>query len=132
MAHQYIATCASVFSQALAEQILSHREWNAQWLERVRAQFGEQREAALFAIRRELEAEIPPPAGAFYAFVPVPACDTLSFAKTLATDASVLVIPGVAFGTLGEGFIRISYAAPPQHISTGIERIGRWLRERGR
>jgi aspartate/methionine/tyrosine aminotransferase len=132
LAHQYIATCASVFSQALAEGILTHAEWNAQWLERVRAQFSEQREAALYAIRHELEAEIPPPAGAFYAFVPVPACDTLSFAKTLATDASVLVIPGNAFGPLGEGFIRISYAASTQDISTGIERIGRWLRASGR
>src|SRR6266550_5814465 len=71
-AHQYIATCASVFSQQLAEMILDAREWNASWLERVRSQFREQREAALYSIAHELEAEIPPPAGAFYAFAPVP------------------------------------------------------------
>ncbi|HVR41491.1 MAG TPA: pyridoxal phosphate-dependent aminotransferase [Thermoanaerobaculia bacterium] len=127
-AHQYIATCASVFSQALAESIFSTPEWNASWLERVRAQFREQREAALYSIRHELDAELDPPAGAFYAFVPVPACDTVTFAKTLATDAAVLVIPGVAFGTRGEGFVRISYAASTEQIGTGIERIGRWLR----
>ena len=126
-AHQYIATCASVFSQALAEEILSHDEWNALWLDRVRAQFRDQREAALYALRHELDMAIDPPAGAFYAFVPVPSCDTLNFAKTLATDAAVLVIPGVAFGSAGEGFIRVSYAAPTQQIATGIERIGRWL-----
>jgi aspartate/methionine/tyrosine aminotransferase len=131
-AHQYVATCASAFSQSLAESILTDSAWNRTWLERVRAQFREQRETALFSIARELEVTIPPPAGAFYAFVPVPACDTVIFAKTLATDAAVLVIPGIAFGSLGEGFVRISYAAPLDAIGTGIERIGRWLRAGGR
>jgi aspartate/methionine/tyrosine aminotransferase len=132
LAHQYIATCASVFSQALAEEILAHDEWNRHWLERVRAQFRDQREAALYALRHELDMVIDPPPGAFYAFVPVPSCKTLEFAKTLATDAGVLVIPGIAFGSAGEGFIRVSYAAPTQQIAAGIERIGRWLRAAGR
>lgn len=131
-AHQYIATCASVFSQQLAEMILDAREWNGSWLERVRAQFLRQREAALYSIERELEVTIPPPAGAFYTFVPVPACDTVSFAKTLATDAAVLVIPGTAFGSGGEGFVRISFAASTETIGVGIERIGRWLRAANR
>jgi aspartate/methionine/tyrosine aminotransferase len=127
-AHQYVATCASSFSQSLAESILSDETWNRTWLERVRAQFRTQRESALFSITRELEMTIPPPAGAFYAFVPVPACDTVTFARTLATDAAVLVIPGVAFGSMGEGFIRISFAASIDDIDAGVERIGRWLR----
>jgi aspartate/methionine/tyrosine aminotransferase len=131
-AHQYIATCASSFSQSLAESILSDVAWNTIWLERVRSQFRTQREAALFSIERELDVTIPPPAGAFYAFVPVPSCDTVTFAKTLATDAAVLVIPGVAFGSLGEGFVRISYAASVHDLGAGIERIGRWLRAAGR
>jgi aspartate aminotransferase len=131
-AHQYIATCASVFSQALAENILANEAWNASWLEQVRAQFREQRDTALFSIERELEVRIEPPAGAFYAFVPVPLCGSLGFAKTLATDAAVLVIPGVAFGKRGEGFVRISYAAPLDRIGSGIERIGRYLRANAR
>ncbi|HJQ38745.1 MAG TPA: pyridoxal phosphate-dependent aminotransferase [Thermoanaerobaculia bacterium] len=131
-AHQYIATCASVFSQALAELIFDNRAWNESWLANVREQFAAQREAALYAIHHELDTELAPPRGGFYAFVPIPACDTISFAKTLATDAAVLVIPGLAFGTLGQGFVRISYAAPIESITSGIERIGRWLRGQGR
>jgi aminotransferase len=127
-AHQYIATCASVFSQALAEMILDAREWNAAWLSGMRAQFAEQRAAAMYAIEHELEVRLEPPRGAFYAFAPVPACDTISFAKALATDAAVLVIPGLAFGTRGQGFIRISYAAPVEQITGGIERVGQYLR----
>ena len=130
-AHQYVATCASVFSQALAEMIFDDADWNASWLASVRAQFGEQRQAALYAIRHELHADIAEPRGAFYAFVPVPACESIAFAKTLATDAAVLVIPGVAFGPRGQGFVRISYAASLEHITSGIERIGRWLRAAG-
>ena len=131
-AHQYIATCASVFSQALAELILDNRAWNETWLANVREQFAAQREAALYAIHHELDTELAPPRGAFYAFVPIPACDTISFAKELATDAAVLVIPGLAFGTHGQGFVRVSYAAPTDQITAGIERIGRWLRGAGR
>ena len=127
-AHQYIATCASVFSQALGEMIADDREWNAAWLDSLRGQFRAQRDTAIYAIHHELGIEIPPPAGAFYAFAPVPSCDTITFAKTLATDAAVLVIPGLAFGTQGQGFVRISYAAPPEQITSGIERIGRYLR----
>jgi len=131
-AHQYIATCASVFSQALAEEIFASGEWNDAWLRSIRAQFRRQREAALSAIHRELEAEIPPPPAAFYAFVPVPACESVAFAKSLATDAAVLVVPGVAFGKGGEGFVRISYAASLDQIGSGIERMGRYLRALGK
>jgi aspartate/methionine/tyrosine aminotransferase len=131
-AHQYIATCASVFSQQLAEMVLEAGDWNASWLKRVRAQFREQREAALYSIEHELEADILPPAGAFYAFVPVPSCESEMFCRTLAMDAAVLTIPGIAFGSAGEGFIRISFAAKPETIGVGIERIGRWLRAKNR
>jgi aspartate/methionine/tyrosine aminotransferase len=44
----------------------------------------------------------------------------------------VLVIPGVAFGSGGNGFVRISFAAPIDQITAGIERIGRFLRSEGR
>jgi aspartate/methionine/tyrosine aminotransferase len=126
-AHQYIATCASAFSQALAEMVLDDGAGNAAWLERMRGQFRTQREAALFAIERDTGFALAPPAGAFYAFAPVPVCNSLDFARALAVDAAVLVIPGSAFGTLGEGFVRISYAASLEQIGTGLERMGRYL-----
>src|SRR5437762_8221907 len=77
-AHQYIATCASVFSQALAESIFDAKAWNTQWLAGVREQFAKQREAAMYAIEHELEARIPPPRGAFYALLPSPQCDPVA------------------------------------------------------
>jgi len=126
-AHQYIATCASTFSQSLAESVFTDVQWNQRWLGRMREQFSRQRDVALSAIARHLEIPIVPPGGAFYAFVPVPVCETVALARSLATEEAVLTIPGVAFGQRGEGFLRISYAAAPEAISAGIERIGRYL-----
>lgn len=127
-AHQYIATCAPAFSQQLAEAIFRNSRWNATWLNSMREQFSAQRQAALDAARLHLHADLAAPGGAFYLFVPVPVCGTLDLAKSLATDAAVLVIPGIAFGPGGEGFLRISYAATVDEIQKGIRRIGEYLR----
>lgn len=131
-AHQYIATCASTFSQTLAEIVLQEAEWNAKWLEKVRAQFRAQRGAALEAIETQLSIAVAPPAGAFYLFTPMPICDSLQLARALAIEADVLAIPGAAFGRLGEGHLRISFASPPEAIAEGIARIGRYLERKGR
>ena len=125
-AHQYIATCASVFAQKLTELALTDDDWNAQWLRSVRAQFARQREVALAACAEAIQ-PIPAPGGAFYLFAPVPVCGTVGLATELAKNASVLTIPGVAFGTRGEGFLRISYAAPEEAIRAGFERIATYL-----
>ena len=128
-AHQYVATCASVFSQDLARRILENREWNARWLVRARAQFGTQRSVMLAHVESLLEVEVPAPGGAFYLFVPVPACRSVDLARALAKEALVLAIPGSAFGAAGEGFLRLSYATDPERIRHGVERIASHLRQ---
>lgn len=127
-AHQYIATCASVFSQQLARMIFENARWNEHWLENVRAQFAHQRTTALAACEQRLHTPvIPTPAGAFYLFLPVPSCDTVGLAKTLAVDASVLTIPGIAFGARGEGHLRLSYATSEEQITSGVARVAGYL-----
>ena len=130
--HQYIATCASAFSQSLAELIFDHPNQDQDWLETCREAFRRQRDAALEAIQRELDFPLTPPAGAFYAFVPVPSCDTVGLAMALAKEARVLAIPGVAFGSGGEGFLRLSFAAEVDQIEEGVRRIGAYLSSMGR
>lgn len=126
-AHQYITTCASVFSQQLAQAILSDSEANQMWLDAVREQFREQRDVAVRTARRALGVEVEEPAGAFYLFVPIPACKSVELSKALVLDAAVVTIPGSAFGKRGEGFLRISYAADHDMIRRGIERVGEHL-----
>jgi aspartate/methionine/tyrosine aminotransferase len=74
-----------------------------------------------------LGVDIPEPKGGFYLFIPIPACNSVELAKALVLAAAVLTIPGAAFGTKGEGFLRVSYAAEPDSIRRGIERIGEHL-----
>lgn len=128
-AHQYVATCASVFSQDLARRIFENRDWNDRWLARARVQFGEQRKVMLAQVETLLEVAVPAPEGAFYLFVPVPACRSVDLAKALAKEALVLAIPGSAFGATGEGFLRLSYATDPERIRQGVERIASHLRQ---
>jgi aspartate aminotransferase len=126
--HQYIATCASVFAQQLAEKILSDEEWNARWLDGMRAQFCAQRDALVAALRREAAVDLVAPAGAFYAFFSVATDDSLALATKAAAESDVLVIPGIAFGDRGEGHLRVSYASDIATIDEGIRRLAPYLR----
>jgi aspartate aminotransferase len=71
------------------------------------------------------------PEGAFYAFANFSAYGKNSFklAQELLIKAGVAVIPGAAFGSLGEGYLRLSYATSMENILEALERIKKALRE---
>jgi aspartate aminotransferase len=64
------------------------------------------------------------PNGAFYAFANFTTHeeDSMKLANYL-LENGVAVIPGGAFGTRGEGFLRLSYATSMENIKDGIKRI---------
>jgi aspartate aminotransferase len=95
-------------------------------------QLGEMR--AAYARRRELgmrlltEAGIPflEPHGAFYIWVDVREIadrPVAEWALHLLEQKQVAVAPGTAFGSGGEGWIRLSLAADDEAVETGIRRI---------
>lgn len=65
------------------------------------------------------------PAGAFYVFVNIKktGLESWEFAERLLAEQKVVVVPGVGFGSAGEGFIRLSYAVSEENILKGIEKI---------
>lgn len=71
------------------------------------------------------------PKGAFYAFPNV--SETGWGAKALATalleQEGVALIGGPDFGTLGEGYLRVSYANSKENIARGIDRIESFLKK---
>ena len=76
--------------------------------------------------------EIAVPDGAFYIFAKIPETfgnDDFKFARQLAHEARVGVIPGQAFGPGGEGHIRLSYAASYDDIETVISRLGSFMEQ---
>lgn len=129
-AHHYTTTCASTYAQTLVELILADSAWNQAWLDSAREQFREQRTAAMQAVTKGFGHSIEPePDAGFYIFAPVPSCRTLEVTKKLATDHGVLVIPGVAFGDHGEGYLRISYASRIETLREGISRLSAGLEQ---
>lgn len=66
--------------------------------------------------------------GAMYAFFRSEAqADSVALAKRLVVEAGLGLAPGVAFGPEGERWLRWCYAASPQRITEGLERLGRFL-----
>jgi aspartate/methionine/tyrosine aminotransferase len=65
------------------------------------------------------------PKGAFYVFPKIIERDMSSegVAEFLLKEANVLVVPGTAFGDLGEGYIRLVYSRPMEELETAIQRI---------
>ena len=64
------------------------------------------------------------PDGAFYAFVGVEGLtDSLALAKRLVTDHHVAVAPGMAFGTAGEGYLRLCFAQSAGLLERAMGRL---------
>jgi aspartate/methionine/tyrosine aminotransferase len=65
------------------------------------------------------------PDGAFYAFADITGTGLTSqeFTDRLVERAGVAVVAGTAFGSQGEGYVRITYACADEDIKEGLERI---------
>jgi len=64
--------------------------------------------------------------GAFYAFVDIrkTGMPSVAAADLLLQEAHVAVTPGVAFGTAGEGHLRLSFATSDELLEEAVDRIG--------
>lgn len=68
--------------------------------------------------------EIVPPKATMFVWAPVPAgWSSRGFAFALLEEAGIVVIPGNAFGKLGEGYVRIALVQPPEVLREAAERI---------
>ncbi len=66
------------------------------------------------------------PEGAFYIFAQIPADfgnDGTGFAKRLANEGHVAVVPGAAFSKFTADFVRISYAASDEDLLEALDRM---------
>jgi aspartate aminotransferase len=122
-AHQYIATCASVFSQALAEMIFDDAAWNASWLESVRAQFREQRDVAIYAIQHGSGSRSRAARGRVLRVHPRALVRHDHVREDTRDRRRGARDPGCRVRHAGQGFVRI-YAAPLEQITAGIGESG--------
>ncbi len=73
---------------------------------------------------------LPIPQGSMFIWAPVPSeQDSVSFAIELAREAGVVVVPGLAFGDHGEGYVRIAMVQDESVLQEAVLRIQRFLRK---
>ena len=120
--HQYINTCASSFVQDAGIVALKEAEPDVQAMVK---EYERRRDFAVKALNEIDGISCKMPEGAFYIFVNIK-----SFGKTsaevadyLLDEALVATVPGSAFGTEGEGYIRLSYACSYERIVEAMDRM---------
>jgi aminotransferase len=122
LVHQYFVACVDSFSQYAA---LAALEGSQDFVREMVKEFDKRRR---FVCNRLNEIEgftCIPPKGAFYVFPNIKRfkMSSESFAQMLLTEARIATVPGSAFGSYGEGYIRISYAASYEQLEEAMDRI---------
>jgi len=123
--HQYAIMCASTMAQEAALEALRHGEKE---MAKMRESYRERRNLIVDGLNR-IGLECVMPKGAFYAFPSVRSTglDSTEFAEQLLKAEKVAVVPGVAFGASGEGFVRCCYATAASELIEAIDRMGRFV-----
>lgn len=126
--HQYLVTAAATMAQFAAIEALSAGKDDALPM---RAEYIKRCDYIIDKMSA-LGFKIIKPDGAFYIFAKIPAGyeqDSFKFCQDFAREKAVAFIPGVAFGKYGEGYVRLSYAASMETISTAMDRLKAFMED---
>lgn len=126
--HQYLVTAAATMAQFAAIEALSVGKDDALPM---KAEYLKRRDYIMDKMSA-LGFKIIKPDGAFYIFAKIPAGyeqDSFKFCQSFAREKAVAFIPGVAFGQYGEGYVRLSYAASMETITTAMDRLKEFMEE---
>lgn len=124
--HQYGMMCASSLSQVAGVEALQNGDDD---IKTMRDSYKLRRNYVVASLN-EMGLDCFMPSGAFYVF-PSIASTTLTsdeFALQLLNQESVASVPGTAFGTCGEGFIRCSYATSMAQLKKAMERMSNFVK----
>lgn len=125
--HQYNVSCAPSISQYGALKGLKTCLKDALFM---KEEFRKRRDY-VFARLSKMGFALNFPQGAFYIFPSIKKLNISSeeFCARLLKEAGVAVVPGSAFGNLGEGYFRISYASSISKLDEALTRIENWLKK---
>ncbi len=121
--HAWVTSCADTFAQRVALQIFAQPDGigeHANW-------YREHRRGVVEALKASALRFIEPE-GAFYACIRLPdGRRSLPAALELLEREDVVTIPGAAFGSAFDGWLRLSWVAPLPQVREGIERIASYI-----
>lgn len=121
--HQYTIMCAPIMAQKAAIEALRHGE---NPMRKMVEDYNYRRKLIVTGLR-EIGLDCFEPRGAFYCFPSIQRTGLSSeeFCEKLLLEEQVAVVPGSAFGSCGEGYIRCCYAASINAIEQALERMER-------
>ncbi|MFN2456235.1 MAG: pyridoxal phosphate-dependent aminotransferase [Pyrinomonadaceae bacterium] len=119
--HGYVTTCASTVSQKAALAAWSNEAAEART--QIRATFQRRRDHLLASLRG-VGLRCVTPEGAFYTMVDVVDYGSSMEVAEAILEGGVVTVPGNAFGSEGEGFLRVSFCADLPVLTEGVKRMG--------
>jgi len=124
--HQYNVSCATSISQWGAYEGL---RTSMNDVNNMKVEF-EKRKEYVYKRLKQMGMDTTLPKGAFYIFPSITRFSMSSeeFCNRLLHEGKVAVVPGSAFGTGGEGFVRISYSYSLEVLKEGLDRMEKWLK----
>ena len=119
--HQHILSCPNTFVQEGARVALSSSQ---ECVGKMVHEF-DRRRKLMMSYLDDLELPYDQPKGAFYIFPSIKKFGLSSeeFCNYLLAEARVAVVPGDAFGQLGERYVRFAYTTPYENIEKGMEKV---------
>ena len=120
--HQYNVTCASSFVQDATVTALTECDDD---VEAMRLEYQRRKDYVIKALNAIDGISTNDPKGAFYIFVNIKeqGLTSMEMAEYLLEEAKVAMVPGSAFGSEGEGYLRISYACSYENLVKACDRI---------
>jgi len=123
--HGYVTTCASAVSQKASLVAWSDEAELARTA--FRKTFKERRDHLLSLIDSELGVRAVTPDGAFYTMVDVNKFGSSMKVAEAFLAERVITVPGSAFGSESEGFLRVPFCADLDALTEGVRRMKRAL-----
>ena len=118
----FLNSCPSSISQEAGLAALTGPQDD---VNRMLSEYARRRQIIVEGLRRIEGFRINPPQGAFYAFPNITDLNRSSWdlCMLLLKEGRVATVPGAAFGSKGEGYIRISYANSVEKIKEALYRM---------
>ncbi|GAA0379658.1 aminotransferase A [Bacillus horti] len=125
--HQYNVSCANSITQYAAIEALTNGKDDAHEMREVY----EERLAYVHERLVNMGIDVVKPQGAFYLFPSIQKFGLSSneFALQLLEQEGLAVVPGDAFSSYGEGYIRLSYAYGMDVLEDGCNRLERFVKK---
>ncbi len=119
---QYTVTAVNSFSQVASAEAVRK---GAVFTEEILSQMTTRKRLMVEGLSQIPSVSFVEPEGAFYVFLNIErtGLKALEISKRLLDDFYLVTIPGSVFGSLGEGYLRLSFAQGEDKIAEGLKRL---------